>query len=122
ALPTQEAVAAGERADYAEARLRDAADDDLGKARLVSSVQLRFSRGHQTQLGVRLEVEEKRLRFARESRGTDIEAAEVHVDQLRALVALKQQQRDALHVRAGRAGIVQEVAVEAGQRVTAGAV
>ena len=122
ALLTQEAVAAGARADYEEARLRAAADDDLAKAGLVSALQLRFSRGHEAQLGVRLEVEEKRLRLARESRGTDIEAAQAHVDQLRALVALKQQQRDALHVRAGRAGIVQEVAVEAGQRVTAGAV
>lgn len=122
ALLTQEAVAASARADYEEARLRAAADDELAKAGLISPLQLKFSRGHETQLGVRVEVEEKRLQLARESRGTDIAVAEARVDQLRALVALKEQQRNALHVRAGRAGIVQEVAVEAGQRVIGGAV
>ena len=44
------------------------------------------------------------------------------MEQLRALVALKHQQRDGLHVRAGSAGVVQQVPVEAGQQVTSGAV
>lgn len=122
ALLTQEAVAATARADYEEARLRAAADEDLAKAGLISALTLKFSRGRETQLAVRLDVEDKRLRLARDSRSGDIAAAAARVDQLRALVALKHQQCDALHVRAGRTGIVQEVPVEAGQRVAGGAV
>ena len=122
ALLAQEAVAATARADFEEARLRAAADADLEKAGLISSLTLKFSRGRETQLGVRVDVEEKRLRLARASRGADIAAANARVDQLRALVTLKKQQCEALHVRAGRSGVVQEVPVEAGQRVTAGGV
>ena len=122
ALLTQEAVTAAVRADYEEARLRAAADADLAQAGLISPLTLKFSRGHEAQLAVRVAVEDKRLALARESRLSDVSAAAARVDQLRALVALKQQQCNALHVRAARAGIVQEVDVEAGQRVTGGTV
>lgn len=74
------------------------------------------------QLAARADVEEKRLHLAEDNLEADVAAAAARVEQLRTLVALKRQQRDALHVRAGRAGIVQEIAVEPGQRVTAGAV
>lgn len=122
ALLTQEALTAAARADYEEARLRAAADEDLSTAGLISPLALKLSRGREAQLHVRVDVEDKRLQLARETRLTDVAAAAARVDQLRALVTLKRQQRDALNVRAGRAGIVQEVAVEAGQRVAAGAV
>jgi HlyD family secretion protein len=122
ALLTQEASTAAAHADFEAAQLQAATDDELSKAGLVSPITLKFSRGRETQLGVRVSVEDKRLRLARESMVSDVEAAAAKVEQLRALVALKQQQRDGLHVRAGREGVVQEVAVEAGQRVAAGAV
>lgn len=122
ALLAQEAVVATARADYEEARLRAAADSELSQAGLISPLTLKFSRGREAQLAVRVGVEDKRLRLARDSKRTDIAASAARVDQLRALVALKDQQRDALQVRAGRAGVVQEVAVEAGQRVASGAV
>jgi HlyD family secretion protein len=122
ALLTQEAVDAAARADYEEARLRAAADDELAKAGLISPLTLKFSRGREAQLETRVSVEDKRLRLARASQETEVAAAVAKVEQLRALVGLKHQQRDGLHVRAGRTGIVQEVAVETGQRVNAGAV
>jgi HlyD family secretion protein len=122
ALLMQEAAVASAHAEYEEARLRAATDADLAKAGLISPLTLKFSRGREGQLEVRAGVEDKRLRLARENKTTDVAAAAARVDQLRALVALRQQQRDALHVRAGRDGVVQEVAVEAGQRVVAGAV
>ncbi|MBV8518756.1 MAG: HlyD family efflux transporter periplasmic adaptor subunit [Acidobacteria bacterium] len=122
ALLTQEALDAAARADAEEARLRATADDELAKAGLISALTLKFSRGREAQLATRVAVEDKRLRLARESRETEVAAAAARVEQLRALVALRHQQRDGLHVRAGRAGIVQEVAVEPGQRVNAGAV
>jgi HlyD family secretion protein len=121
-LLAQEAVTATAHADYEQARLQAAADAELSAAGLVSPLTVKFSRGRETQLAVRLAVEEKRLLLARSSKRTDLAASVARVDQLRALVSLKERQRDALHVRAGRAGVVQEMAVQAGQRVAAGAV
>ncbi|MGZ7080321.1 MAG: efflux RND transporter periplasmic adaptor subunit [Thermoanaerobaculia bacterium] len=121
-LLTQEAVTATARAEYEEARLRAGADAELASNGLVSALVLKFSRGHEAQLRTRVEVEEKRLELARSGRKTDLAAAQARVDQVRALVALKRQQVDALHVRAGIAGVLQQVAVEVGQRVTSGAV
>ena len=122
ALLAQQAAAAAARADHEESQLRAAADEDLAKAGLISSLTLRFSRGREKQLAVRADVEDQRYRLARANSGADVASAVARVDQLRALVALKRQQCDALRVRAGRAGVVQEVPVEAGQRVAAGAV
>jgi len=122
ALLAQEATAADARADYEEGRQRAATDSELAKAGLISPVTLKFTQGREVQLASRADVEEKRLRLARDNMDADVAAAAARVEQARALVALKHQQRDALHVRAGRAGIIQEIAVEPGQRVTAGAV
>ena len=122
ALLAQEAVLATVRADHDEARLRADADADLAAAGLISSLTLRSSQGREKQLGVRMVVEEKRLALARQNRETDLAAISARVEQLRAMVALKLEQRDGLSVRAGRAGVIQEVPVEAGQQVASGAV
>ncbi|MEO8215749.1 MAG: HlyD family efflux transporter periplasmic adaptor subunit [Acidobacteriota bacterium] len=122
ALLTQEAVAAGAQADHEEARLRAASDEELMKAGLLPPLTLTLSRGREAQFALRVGVERRRLDLARASRSTEVAAAQARVDQLKALVHLKEEQREALHVRAGRAGIVQQVAVEAGQRVVGGAV
>jgi HlyD family secretion protein len=122
ALLAQEAVVATVRAESEEARLRADADADLAAAGLISDLTRKFSHGRASQLALRLGVEEKRLALARQNRLSDIATAAARVEQLRALVALKQEQREGLRVRAGRAGVVQQVAVEAGQRVTSGAV
>ena len=45
---------------------------------------------------------------------------EAHVEQLQALAALKRSQKEALHVRAGIAGVLQELPVQVGQQVDAG--
>ena len=122
ALLTQEAVVAAARADYEEARLRAAADAELAKEGLISSLTLKFSEGKQAQLGTRLAVEEKRLALARENRSGDVATIAAKVEQLKAVVSLTRAQRSALRVRAGRAGVVQQVSAEAGQRVIRGAV
>ena len=121
-LLSQEAVTAAARADHEEARLRANADAELAAAGLISSLTAKFSQGRERQLAVRLNAEEKRLELARRGRRTDVANSRAKVDQARALVALKHEQLQSLHVRAGREGILQHVDVEAGQRVTAGTI
>jgi len=120
-LLSQEALAAAVKADYDDAKMRAAADDELAAAGLTSPLTRNASRGRAQQLAVRLAVEEKRLALGRANEREDVAAAAAKVDQLRALVALKRAQIAALQVRAGSAGVLQQVVVEAGQRVAAGA-
>ena len=121
-LLSQEAVVAAVRSDYEEARLRAAADADLARNGLISSLTLKFSQGRESQLAVRVTVEERRLALARQNRDSDIASVAARVEQLRALVSLRHQMRDGLKVRSIRTGVVQQVLVEPGQRVTSGAV
>jgi HlyD family secretion protein len=120
ALLNQEAVVAAANADYDEARLRAATDGELAAAGLTSKITLQFSQGREKQLAVKAAVEDRRLKIARDGRQGLIAASRSKVERLRALVALKHQQIEGLHVRAGSAGIVQQVPAEPGARVTAG--
>ncbi len=121
AILAQEAVVAAARVEYADARNRARADTELAQAGLTSALTLQTSTGREQQLAVRADVEQRRLDLARRSERTDLAAAQSRMDQLRATAALEQQQLEALHVRAGRAGVVQHIAVEVGARVSAGA-
>lgn len=117
----QEAVVAAARVEHADARNRARADAELAQSGLTSVLTLQTSTGREQQLAVRADVEQRRLELARRSERTDLAAAQSRVDRLRAAAELKHEQLEALHVRAGRAGIVQQVAVEVGSRVGAGA-
>ena len=116
----QEAVVAAADAEYQEARSRAAADAELAAAGLTSRLNVETTRGREQQLAVRARVEQKRLDLARRSEQTDLAAARSRLDQLRAVAALRQAQLEGLHVRAGRSGIVQQIAVDIGARVGAG--
>ncbi|HSP17126.1 MAG TPA: efflux RND transporter periplasmic adaptor subunit [Thermoanaerobaculia bacterium] len=121
-LLIQRAATATARAEYEEARLRASADAELARAGLVSPLMLKFSQGKEAQLAVRVDAEEKRLELSSRGQPADLGTARARVGQLRTLLDLKRQQVDALHVRAGRDGVLQQVSVEAGQRVTAGTI
>lgn len=121
AILAQEAVAAAARVEYEDARGRARADAELAESGLTSALTLQSSRGREEQHAVRASVEQKRFELARQSESTDLAAAESRLDLLRASFTLRRQQLDALHVRAGRAGVVQQVAIEVGARVNAGA-
>jgi len=117
---TQEASAAQVKADYEEAKLRLDADEALAKEGLVADINLKVSKGKAEELGTRYEIEKKRLATSEEAIGAQVAVAQAKVDQLRALYELKRDQVQALKVRAGADGVLQQLPVEAGQRVTPG--
>ena len=120
AILAQEAVVAAARVEWEEARGRARADAELAQSGLTSALTLQASRGREQQLAVRASVEEKRFNLARQSEHADIAAALSRLDQQRATLRLRRQQVDALHVRAARGGVLQQVAVQVGARVSAG--
>jgi len=72
------------------------------------------------ELGNRLKVEQLRLAVNGKSTEAQISAQEMRVQGLRVLAKLKREQVDALMVRAGTSGVLQEMSVQVGQQVTPG--
>jgi HlyD family secretion protein len=117
---SQEAVVASARAEHAEARDRARADAELAQLGLTSALTMQAAQGREQQLRVRADVEQKGLELLHRSERTELQAAESRLDRLRSTAALRRQQMEALAVRAGRGGVVQQIAVEVGARVSEG--
>jgi HlyD family secretion protein len=116
----QKAAAATVQSDFTQAQLQAETNEGLFKEGLIAEITLKLSRVRAEELATRNELEKQRLAVAEDSAKAQIEAQEAHVEQLRALAQLKRTQMDALHVRAGIPGVLQEVTVQVGQRVTPG--
>ena len=117
---TQKAAIATINAQYSQAKLQLDADEVLGKQGLVADLQLKISRVNVQDLANRLKVEQERLAVSAKSTKAQLNAATSRLEQLRALSALRRQEVDALKVRAGTGGVLQQVLVTEGQQVTPG--
>ncbi len=108
-------------ADLLEARLRHEVNRELFEDGLISQNNLKLS-------GVRVEeliklngIEQQRLAMNPELKDAQLSAQIAKVEQARALHALKRTQSDALRVRAGAAGVLEQMHAQVGERVIAGA-
>ena len=117
---TQQSAIASINAEYSQAKLQLDADETLAKQGLVADLLLKISRVHVQDLANRLKVEQQRLAINARSIKAQINAQGAHLQQLRALAKLKSDQVDALKVRAGSSGVLQQVSVQVGQQVTPG--
>ncbi|HEX9427436.1 MAG TPA: efflux RND transporter periplasmic adaptor subunit [Candidatus Polarisedimenticolia bacterium] len=117
----ERAQAASAQANYHQAQLQAEAEEELAKSGLVSSLTLKISQSKAQELGTRKELEEKRLDISAESTRAQLAAQEARVEQLRGLARLKRDQVRALRVRAGIEGVLQQLPVQVGQRMTPGA-
>lgn len=117
---TQRSAVATINAEYSQAKLQLDADEVLAKQGLVADLVLKISRVNVENLANRLKVEQERLAVSSKATKAQLNAQSSRVQQLRALAKLKQEQVDALKVRAGTAGVLQEVSVKVGQQVTPG--
>jgi len=116
----QQASTANIEADYKKAVLQVEANEQLGAKGLVSEMTLKQSRLDAVQLAARYEISKKQLASYASSTQARLAVQQADVDQARAMLQLKQQQANALHVRAGSAGVLQLVPVEVGQQVAPG--
>jgi HlyD family secretion protein len=119
-LLTQQAGAATVSADYTQARLQAEVNEELAKQQLISELVRKQSQVRAEELKTRNEIEEKRLSTARESIEARIRVQQAAVDQARAVMALYDSRLQALKVRPGFAGVLQQVPVEVGARVAPG--
>jgi HlyD family secretion protein len=119
-LLNQKALAASVQAEYRTAVLQLEADRETHEQGIIGNLRLKFSQERAEELEVRNKLEQERLQIATESNEAQLLALGARVDQLRALYALRVSQVDALNVRPGIRGVLQQVPVEVGQQVTPG--
>jgi len=117
---TQQSAIATINADYSQAKMQLETDEILGKQGLVPLILLKVARVRVQDLANRLKVEQQRLAISGRATKAQINAQQSRIQQLRALAELKKSQVDALKVRAGTNGVLQQVSVQVGQQVTPG--
>jgi len=107
---------------YNQAQLDLDANRQLAQTGLIAEVVLKKSELLARELGVRNEMEKKKIEANTESAEAQLSAQQARVDQFRAVYRLRRKQVEELKVRAGAAGIVQQVPVEVGQHVAPGTI
>jgi HlyD family secretion protein len=120
-LLDQRAAEAQIQSDATQARLESERDDALLKLQIGSELTAKISRARSESLTMRLDLEHQRLAIAERASQAQIAAKQAEVEQNRAMYQLRLRQREALHVRAGIAGVLQVVPVEVGQQAAPGA-
>lgn len=116
----QQSQAATVTSDYEQAKMQAERDEVLAKDGLVSDLNAKLSRGRADTLANRDTIEKKRLDIVDDAIKAQIQVYEAKVQQFRATYELRRKQLDALKVRAGVNGVVQEVPIQEGQQVTQG--
>jgi HlyD family secretion protein len=121
-LLNQQALQLNTEAEYNKAKLDFEANQELAKDGLIADLILRKSQVTAQELGSKVETEKKKIDGMTKSADARIGAQQARVDQLRVAYELRRKQLDELNVRAGIAGVVQQVPVEAGMRVAPGTI
>jgi HlyD family secretion protein len=119
-LLNQKAAEAAVRSEYEQAKIQHQVDEKLAAEGIGSRVTAELSGVREEQLGVRLQLEGERTKNTADTAQARLQAQMSHVEQQRALHDLRRAELEALHVRAGIAGVVQLVPVEEGQHVMPG--
>jgi HlyD family secretion protein len=116
----QESTTARVHSEYEQAKMERQTDDQLAKNGLIAELNYKTSKVKEAELANRDGIEQKRLAFSRDSIEPQIASKQAAVDQAKQLAKLKSDQVEALHVKAGMSGVLQQLPVQIGQRVKVG--
>jgi HlyD family secretion protein len=120
-LLDQESITARVHSEYEQAKMENETNENLKKNGLVAELVYKTSQVKAAELANRDAIEQKRYTFARDSIEPQLAAKQAAVDQAKQAAQLKLNQVEALHVRAGMSGVLQQLPLEVGQRVVPGA-
>jgi HlyD family secretion protein len=118
----QKGTAATVKSGYLEAKLQADRDEQLAKLGLGPELTAQLSEANAQAQETRNKIEDDRVGVLTKSVAAQLAASQATIEQLRAQYDLDKSQLDALSVRAGADGVLQEVPVEVGQQVTAGTI
>ena len=114
------ATLARAESEYVQAKLKSDREEALAKEGLTPDLNVRLARATSEELAKRFEIDRKRLEISSASIEAQLAVQQVQIEKLRASLKLKQSQVEGLKIRAGASGVLQQMAVEVGQRVTPG--
>jgi multidrug efflux pump subunit AcrA (membrane-fusion protein) len=124
-LSTQKATAATTNAQYETAKRQATTDEALYKLGVISGIQAQASNSTAQGLTTQNQMQQNVVSINEKALETQLAVAQAKVDQAHAMSQLKQQQLDALKVRAGINGVLNDIGTTAlpvavGQEVTPG--
>ena len=119
-LDERSALAQAE-SDYASAKVKAEADSKAVKLDLIPRVQYQQGQIALKQLKARMQIEQQRVDSFAANMKAQMDAVKAHLAQQESNLQLRQRQADALKVTAGIRGVLQQVAVQEGAQVAAGA-
>ncbi len=116
----QESVLAKTKSDFVQAKLTLDRDRELFKLNLKPDLEVKLSEAKFDELKGRMTNDEQRLSILGRSTQAQLDSQTVQIEKLQAAYALKRKQVEQLVIRAGSPGVLQEIPVQPGQRVTPG--
>jgi HlyD family secretion protein len=119
-LLDQESKTTSAHAAYEQAKMERETNDRLSKNGLIAELDYKKSKIKEEESQKSDEIEQKRLAFARDSIEPQLAAKQAALDQANQLAKLKLDQVEALHVKAGMSGVLQQLPVQIGQRLKIG--
>jgi HlyD family secretion protein len=119
-LMAQKSAAATVNADYKQAQRQAQTDKSLYSLGVVSGLTYNGSQGKADELSTRNKLEEQTVQINEKAIESQLAVQQAKVSQAEAIYNLKQQQLDALKVRAGIAGVLTSMPLAVGQHVTLG--
>jgi HlyD family secretion protein len=118
----QESTVATIDSDLNDARRRARADEELAKKGFLSELEQGQTQGRAQELAGRLEFEKKRLEAQSRGISAQVAAQRAQIARLKSIQEFRRQEVEDLKVRAGTTGVLQELSLQPGQSVAAGAV
>ena len=119
-LMNQKAGAATVTSDYNQAHRQSDTDKALYDLGVISGLAYKASKGKADELTTRHDLEGQRLEINQKAVESKLAEQQARVAQMRALAELKQNQVNALRVRAGIVGILVDLPLQVGQHVAPG--
>ena len=114
------ATVARTESEYVQAKLKAERETALFSEGLTPDLNVKLAQATADELAKRFDVDKKRLDISGDSAAAQIESQKVGIAKLKAAYDLKKKQVGDLHIKAGASGVLQQMAVEVGQRVTPG--
>ena len=109
-------------AQKTESARRAAADDELAKRGFLSKLEMAQSRGRADALDGRVKLETKRLGALDQETTAQVTSQRAQVERLKSIAQFRRRQLEDLNVKAGVAGVLEDVPLQIGQWVVPGTV
>jgi HlyD family secretion protein len=116
----QQSIVQSTKSDMEQAKLTKEKEEQLFKLNLEPEINMKIAVAKFEQLVAKLEIDKKSLEIMSESIAAQLDSQKVQIDKLKATGKLKRDQVNQLTVRAGLQGRLQEMTLQAGQRVKPG--